>query len=110
MIVHIHEFSPLIYLSFKNFRIGHLRNKMMSFFEIVIPLTLLFVSSAICKSIEIGNETVLNIEGMNQINLNQPYISQKILNLSNSEQEVNVQSTEIQGNSSVLKSRPSGFF
>ena len=83
---------------------------MMSFFEIVIPLTLLFVSSAICKSIEIVNKTVVNIEGMNQINFIQPDISQKILNLSNSEQEVNVQSTEIQGNSSVLKSRPSGFF
>ena len=75
-----------------------------------IPLTLLFVSSAISKSIEIGNEALLNIEGMNLINLIQPDISQKILNLSNSEQEVNVQSNEIQGNSSVLKSRPSGFF
>ena len=62
-----------------------------------IPLTLLFVSSAICKSIEIGNEAVLDIEGMNQINLIQPNISQKIFNLRNSEQEVNIQSNEIQG-------------
>ena len=83
---------------------------MTSVSEMAIPLTLLFVSSAISKSIEIGNEALLNIEGMNLINLIQPDISQKILNLSNSEQEVNVQSNEIQGNSSVLKSRPSGFF
>ena len=70
---------------------------MTSFFEMAIPLTLLFVSSAICKSIEIGNETVLNIEGMNQINLIQPDISQNIFNVSNIEQEVNLQSNEIQG-------------
>ena len=62
-----------------------------------IPLTLLFVSSAICKSIEIGNEAVLDIEGMNQINLIQPNISQKIFNVSNIEQKVNIQSNEIQG-------------
>ena len=92
------ELSPLIYLASKFFLIGHLRNKMTSFSEMAIPLTLLFVSSAISKSIEIGNEALLNIEGMNLINLIQPDISQKILNLSNSEQEVNVQSNEIQGN------------
>ena len=57
-------------------------NKMTSFSEMAIPLTLLFVSSAICKSIEIGNETVLNIEG---------------INVSNIEHEVNIQSNEIQG-------------
>ena len=93
----IDEFSPLIYLASKFFLIGHLRNKMTSFSEMAIPLTLLFVSSAICKSIEIGNETVLNIEGMNQINLIQPDISQNIFNVSNIEQEVNLQSNEIQG-------------
>ena len=93
----IDEFSPLIYLSFKIFLIGHLRNKMTSFSEMAIPLTLLFVSSAICKSIEIGNETVLNIEGRNQINLIQPDISQNIFNVSNIEQEMNLQSNEIQG-------------
>ena len=71
---------------------------MTIFSEMAIPLTLLFVSSAICKSIEVGNEAVLNIEGMNQINFIQPDISQNIFNVSNSEQEVNVQSNEIQGN------------
>ena len=93
----IDEFSPLIYLASKFFLIGHLRNKMTSFSEMAIPLTLLFVSSAICKSIEIGNEAVLNIEGMNQINLIQPDISQNIFNVSNIEQEVKIQSNEIQG-------------
>ena len=70
---------------------------MTSCSEMAIPLTLLFVSSAICKSIEIGNEAVLDIEGMNQINLIQPNISQKIFNVSNIEQKVNIQSNEIQG-------------
>ena len=70
---------------------------MTSFSEMAIPLTLLFVSSAICKSIELGNETVINIEEMNQT-LIQPNISQNIFNVSNSEQKVNVQSNEIQGN------------
>ena len=42
-------------------------------------------------------ETILNIEGMNQINLIQPDISQNIFNVSNIEQEVNLQSNEIQG-------------
>ena len=62
-----------------------------------IPLTLLFVSSAICKSIEIGNETVLNIKEMNQTNLIKPDNSQKIFNLSNVEQAVNIEANEIQG-------------
>ena len=88
----IDEFSPLIYLASKFFLIGHLRNKMTSFSEMAIPLTLLFVSSAICKSIEIGNEAVLNIDGMNQINLIQPKF-----NVSNIEHEVNIQCNEIQG-------------
>ena len=70
---------------------------MTVFTEIPIPLTLLFVSSVICKSIEIGNETVTNIEEMNQTNLIKPENSQKIFNLSNVEQEVNIQSNEIQG-------------
>ena len=93
----IDELSPLIYLASKFFLIGHLRNKMTSFSEMAIPLTLLFVSSAICKSIEIGNETVLNIEGMNQIDLIQPNISQNIFNMSNAEQEMNIEANEIQG-------------
>ena len=104
----IEKFSPLIYLASKFFLIGHLRNIMTSFSEIAIPLTLFFVSSAICKSIEIGNETVFNIEDMNQINLIQPDISQKIFNVSNS--EVNIQSNEIQGTQFILKLRQSGFF
>ena len=70
---------------------------MTSFSEMAIPLTLLFVSSAICKSIEIGNEAVLNIEGMNQIDLIKPDNSQKVFNLSNVEQEVNIEANEIQG-------------
>ena len=70
---------------------------MTSVSEMAIPLTLLFVSSAICKSIEIGNEAVLDIEGMNQMNLIQPNISQNIFNVSSIEQKVNIQSNEIQG-------------
>ena len=56
-----------------------------------IPLTLFFVSSAICKNIEIGNETILNIEEMNQMNL-----IKKIFNLSNAEHEVNIEANDIQ--------------
>ena len=70
---------------------------MTSVSEMATPLTLLFVSSVICKSIEIGNETVINIEEMNQINLIRPDNSQKIFNLSNAEQEVNIEANEIQG-------------
>ena len=70
---------------------------MTVFSEMAIPLVLLFVSSVICKSIEIGNETVINIEEMNQTNLIKPDNSQKIFNLSNVEQEVNIEANEIQG-------------
>ena len=67
----------------------------MAFFsEMVFPLILFLVSNVICKSIEIGNGTVLNIEEMNLI---QPDNSHKIFNVSNIEQEVNIESNEIQG-------------
>ena len=67
---------------------------MIIFSEMAIPLILFLVSKVICKSIEIGNGTVLNIEEMNQTNLIHPDNSQNIFNLSTKE---DVESNEIQG-------------
>ena len=70
---------------------------MTIFSEMVIPFTLLFVSSVFCKSIEIDNKTILNIGDMNQMNLSRPDNFQKIFNVSGMEQEMNIESNEIQG-------------
>ena len=70
---------------------------MIVFSEVINPFILFFVSSVICKSIEIDNETVLNNENMNQINLIEPGNSQKIFNVSSMEQDINIESSAIQG-------------
>ena len=69
---------------------------MIVFSEVINPLILFFVSSVICKSIEIENETVNN-GNMNQINLIESDNSQKIFNMSSMEQEMNIESNVIQG-------------
>ena len=69
---------------------------MIVFSEVINPLMLFFVSSVICKSIEIENETVNN-GNMNQINLIESNNSQKIFNVSGMEQEMNIESNLIQG-------------
>ena len=70
---------------------------MIVFSEVINPVILFFVSSVICKSIEIENETVFNNGNMNQINLNESNNSQKIFNVSGMEQEMNIESNVIQG-------------
>ena len=69
---------------------------MIVFSEVINPFILFFVSSVICKSIEIENETVNN-GNMNQINLIESDNSQKIFNMSSMEQEMNIESNVIQG-------------